>query len=137
VVRPILLALSFTVGAELIYFFVWGIALFPDGDILAKLVWTLTCGIGIAGVIGSATIFVVVGRYYGWRAICLASLIVITVGTVCSILCSQLDQTFGYFGGTEHRALFLSAGIIPSIFGGFAYGWLLFSDRGRDLLSRF
>ena len=136
VIHPILLALALTVLAEIIYLVVWGMLLFPQGSFSSKFVWTMTCGIGMGSVIGVATLLLVVGRFTGWRAVFLASLIMILVGTICSILCSQLDETFNYFGGREHRSLFLWAGFIPSIFGGPLYGWLLFSSRGRKLLGR-
>ena len=48
------------------------------------------------------------------------------VGSYCAWLCSRIDIRFGYFGGAENSALFILSGVIPAVFGGLLYGWLVY-----------
>ena len=135
-VRPVALAVTMTALAEAFYFVVWGLYLFPEGSILGKLVWTLTCGIAMGSVIGSATIMLVVGRLEGAAALVSSALTFFVVASTCAVLCSSIDARFGYFGGAENAELFVLAGVIPGAFGAIVYALLLFSAPGRGILQR-
>jgi hypothetical protein len=134
--RPVYLALLFTVGAELFYFIVWGIVLFPEGNLIAKFGWTMICGIAMGCVISVFTLLFVVGRLSGLNAVLLSALGMAIVGSSCGFLCSRIDATYNYFGGAEHAALFIWGGVIPAVLGGLLYGWVLFSRQGRRLLEK-
>ena len=123
-----------TVFAEFLYFTIWGLWLFPDGDLISKAVWTFTCGIAMGFTIGASTLLLVEGNLIHHKAIISAAAIMSLVGIGCAILCSQIDQHFNYFGGREHSGLFLLSGIIPAIIGGVLYGWALYSSRLFDAL---
>lgn len=119
-------AIALTTAAELFYLVVWGLWLFPAGSLLGKIAWTLTCGVAMGAVIGASTLLWVEGQYLGRAAFARAALVMATVGSYCALLCSRIDHYLEYFGGAENGTLFLLAGVIPAIFGGSLYAWLLY-----------
>ena len=78
-------AVAMTMLAELIYFIVWGIALFPSGNLIAKLAWTTACGVGMGAVIGVGVLVLSEGRVSSRKGFWLAALIMFVVGTACTI----------------------------------------------------
>lgn len=68
-VRPIVLALALTVLGEVLIFGIWGVLLFPEGNLLRKLGWTLTCGVAMGAAIGALVNVVVTGRLTALRAV--------------------------------------------------------------------
>lgn len=131
--RPIKLSIFFAVLGEAALFVVFGLILYPEGNIVNKLLWTVVfCGLGMGGAGGAMIVIFVVDRITGMKAILSTTLIsVIMVGVACNYLCLTLDQTFRYFGGAENSALFISSSVIMSALGGAVIGWLCFTDRGR------
>ncbi len=131
-VRYILgVAIAMTLFAELFYFSIWGIALFPAGNLAAKALWTFSCGIAMGALIGAATLLWIEGRHSGSAAFWRAAVTMMTVGTYCTWLCSRIDIRFEYFGGSENSLLFITAGIVPAIAGGLLYGWIVYG-RGVE-----
>ena len=122
-------AIGMTLAAEFFYLTIWGLWFFPDGNLVSKMVWSLVCGLGMGAVIACATLAFVEGVFEGAKAILIAASIVALVGTLCAILCWQIDLNFNYFGGDTHSQFFVISGIVPAIFGGMFYGWLLYSSR--------
>lgn len=122
-------AVALTTAAELFYLVVWGMWLFPDGSLLGKTVWTLTCGVAMGAVMGAATLLWVEGRVDGRGAIVRAALAVMVVGSYCAWLCSRIDARLDYFGGAENGALFILSGVIPAVIGGVFYGWIVYGKR--------
>ena len=135
-VRPIVVAIVLMAGAEFFYLFVFGVALFPDGPFIGKLIWTLTCGVAMGSVVAALTIMLVIGRLAGPPALFASGLTFAVVGIYCAFLCSAIDAKFNYFGGREHGSLFVLLGVIPAFAGGLFYGWLLYSAPGRSILQR-
>ncbi len=126
--RPLLIigsAIVMTTAAEVFYLVVWGMVLFPAGDWVGKVVWTLTCGLAMGAVIGALTLLWVEPRYAGRSALLRAAFVVVVIGSYCAWLCSQIDIRFGYFGGAERTSLFILSGIIPAVVGGLFYGWIV------------
>ena len=134
--RPVYAAVGLTLGAELFYLIVWGVMLFPEGPFLSKLVWTSTCGIAMGSVIAVLTIVFVVERLSGNAAMFASTGIVFVVGSFCTFLCSRIDVAMNFFGGAEYTTLFIWGGLIPALIGGLIYGWLLYAEAGRSLLTR-
>ena len=130
--RLFLVAVGLTAFAELFYFVVWGMYLFPGGNILGKLVWTSTCGVVMGLAIGGLTYLFVENRLSGGQAIIGAALSMAAVGSYCAWLCSRIDARFDYFGGPENTGLFILSGVIPAILGGLLYGWLVYGRRGQS-----
>ena len=128
-------AVTMTLAAELIYFTVWGLWLFPEGNLISKITWTMTCGVAMGAVIALATLILVEGNLQDAKAILAAAGIVALVGTFCAILYSQIDHSFNYFGGKTHTLMFILSGVIPAIVGGILYGWVLYSSRFFDSLT--
>ena len=124
-------AIALTSFAELIYFLVWGMMLFPGGSLAGKAVWTATCGVAMGSVIGAATLVLVEGRATGVAAIWATAAIMAVVGSYCAWLCSRIDARFDYFGGPENGALFILSGVIPAVVGGLIYGWWIYG-RGKE-----
>lgn len=60
-------------------------------------------------------------------------MIMTAVGSYCAWLCSHIDAKFDYFGGPENVKLFILSGAIPTIVGGFIYGWWVYGrSEGID-----
>ncbi len=136
VLRVLTLSIAITTLAEVVYFVIWGIILFPNGPLGSKLVWTMTCGIAMGSVIGAGSLlFAAWINFRGILAICFAGSF-LSVATYCSVLCSQIDRSLNYFGGADHQILFLLGGIVPATIGSTIYAWLLLNPRGTDLLRR-
>lgn len=125
-------AVSMTLAAELFLLTVWGLWMFPGGNLFSKFVWAIVCGIAMGALISLAILIFVEGVFQEIKAIIAAAGIVTLIGSLCAILCSQIDLRFNYFGGESHTLMFILSGIIPAIFGGFLYGWLLYSSRIFD-----
>lgn len=129
------LAIIMTVVAELIYFTVWGLWLFPSGNLASKATWTIVCGLAMGLTIGASTLLFVEGNFLNQKAMLSATIIMSAVGILCAILCSQIDQHFNYFGGREYPLMFVLSGTLPAIAGGILYGWMLYSVRFLSWLS--
>lgn len=124
-------AVLLTTVAELFYLIVWGMWLFPSGSLVGKVIWTLTCGVAMGGVIGAATLLWAEPLYGRRAAIWRAAAVVFAVGSYCAWLCSTIDARFAYFGGSDNSWLFITSGLVPALVGGVLYGWLLY---GRGVL---
>lgn len=124
--------------AEFFILVVYGIVLFPEGVLLNKVLWALVfCGIGMGASIGTFIDLIITGCWQGWKAICVTMLLSTAIlGIACDMLCLTLDRQFGYFGGAEDSALFVSVGVFLAASSGMLLGWSLFTDRGRHLLDR-
>jgi len=135
-IRTILgVAIAMTMLAEIIYFGVWGMMLFPAGNLFAKAAWTTVCGVGMGAVIGAGVLLMVEGRR-AFTAFLLSAAIMFTVGVACTVLCGQIDTTFNYFGGHSQPALFFMSGLVPAVLGGLFYGWVLYLPTGRAVFDR-
>lgn len=130
--RIIVIAVALTTSAEIVYFTVWGLFLFPEGSILGKLVWTITCSIAMGLVIGALTFLWVEQRWHGGKAVLGAASVMAAVGSYCAWLCSRVDARFEYFGGDENTTLFILSGVVPAILGGLLFGWLIYGRGGPD-----
>lgn len=131
--RPLKLALLFSVGGEAAIFVVWGLILFPEGNVFNKFMWTIVyCGLGMGGALGTVVALGILGRLEGWKAVILTTALSgVMLGLLCNILCLRLDQTFHYFGGTGAGLLFIANGLGMSLVGGALLGWLTFTEAGR------
>ncbi|MBT3490886.1 MAG: hypothetical protein HOA08_09520 [Rhodospirillaceae bacterium] len=130
--KPVYVATLLILLLEASYFVVWGLLLYPDGSLFGKLVWVLTCSIGMGAVIGVAT-QILVSKSAGARTgIMIAATVMAVVGIFCTLVCSRIDVHFNYFGGADNARLFVLSGIVPAIFGGLIYGRLLY---GRPRLK--
>lgn len=136
--RPLQLSILFAVLGELIILIVWGVILYPEGSLLQKFLWTIVfCGLGMGSSIGALIDLFIVGKFKGFSAVVLTTLIsVIFLGVLCNVLCYRLDMHFDYFGGKDTPTLFLVNGIFLSAGGGALVGWLCFSHRGRLVLEK-
>lgn len=136
--RPLWLAIIFSMAGELIVFLFFGLMLSGPDNWLIKLVWAVGfCGIGMGSAVGASVDLLIVSRMDGLRAIaatCLLSTAIL--GVACNLLCWQLDHGLHYFGGAEHPALFLVSGIVAAVAGGTGIGMLLFTESGESWLDR-
>ena len=129
--RIFIIAVTLTTAAEIVYFTVWGLYLFPEGNVAGKLVWTMTCGLAMGLVIGALTYLWVEERFQGGEAVWGAALVMAAVGSYCAWLCSKVDAHLGFFGGDENATLFILSGVIPAILGGLLYGWLVYGKSAK------
>ncbi len=137
--RPLKLSILFSVSAELVIFLIWGVLLFPEGNLLHKFLWTVVfCGIGMGSTIGAAISLLVVGKWKGIGAVILcAELSGIILGIFCNYLCYSLDMHFNHFGGMDTPVLIILTGTVMSILGGALVGWLCFMENGKRVLNRY
>jgi hypothetical protein len=137
-IRPLIISLFFAVAGELLLLVIYGIILFPEGNLMYKVLWTLGfCGIGMGATLGAGINLFVMGRYAGPNAILLTILLsFLIMGVACDLLCLNLDLHFNYFGAQASPLLFSAGGVLGSILAGAGIGGLLFSETGRSLLER-
>ena len=137
-VRPITVAITFTLFGETLIFLIWGVLLFPGGNLWHKAIWTGTCGIAMGATIGGLVNVLVVGRLAGKKAAICSGAVYVAVLALCTLLCYRLDLALGsHFGAQKAPLLFLLGGLLPAFVSGVFYAWLLFSEEGGRLLSRF
>ena len=137
-IRPLIASLFFAVAGEFLLLVIYGIILFPEGNLLYKALWTiLFCGIGMGATLGAGINLFIVGRYSGTKAILSTILLTfLTMGIACDLLCLNLDLHFNYFGAQTNPVLFSAGGVLGSLIGGAGIGGLLFSETGRSILDR-
>jgi hypothetical protein len=137
-IRPLTISLFFSVVGELLLLMIYGIILFPEGNILYKVLWTLVfCGIGMGATLGAGINLFIVGRYEGTKAVLLTILLsFLIMGVACDLLCLNLDLHFNYFGAQDSPLLFSAGGVVGALIAGTGIGGLLFSVKGRSILDR-
>lgn len=136
-IRPLIISLFFAVAGELLLLVIYGIILFPEGNLMYKVLWTLGfCGIGMGATLGAGINLFIVGRHAGLKAIFITLLLsFLIMGVACDLLCLNLDLHFNYFGAQASPLLFSAGGVLGSILAGAGIGGLLFSETGRSLLE--
>jgi len=135
--RPLAVSLLGLTTAQLVFFVVWGVILFPGGSLLVKLTWMLlVCGIGMGATLGVAIDLIISGRWDGLRAILATmALTVVLLGVGCNLLCFTLDRhVLHMFSAAGAARGFLVGGFTTSAMGGLAIGTLLYTETGRRIL---
>ena len=137
-IRPLIISLFFAVLGELVLFVLYGMILFPQGNMMYKVLWTIGfCGVGMGATLGACINLVIIGRYEGTKAFLLAILLsFLIMGVACDLLCLNLDLHFNYFGAQTNPLLFSAGGVLGSLIGGAGIGGLLFFETGRSILVR-
>jgi hypothetical protein len=136
--RPMIVSLAVCIFGELFLFIIYGVVLFPQGNLLYKFLWTVICGIGMGATVGAFLNLFIIDKYIGIKAITLTLLLtLVTLGIICNRLCFQLDLHFHYFGAETNPMLFFMGSIAGSIVAGLIIALLLFSEKGDILLHRF
>ena len=137
--RPLYVAIAFSIAGEAFILLVFGLILFPDGNLLNKTLWALLyCGVGMGATLGAFLNMLVVNRINRpARSIFATALLsALVLGVACNLLCLNLDLDFHYFGTHTDPALFFINGLLMSIVGGFMAGWLLFTHNGNRILEK-
>ena len=137
-IRPLIISLFFSIVGELVLLVIYGIVLFPEGNMMYKVLWTLGfCGIGMGATLGAGINLFIVGRHVGLKAVLLTVLLsFLIMGVACDLLCLNLDLHFNYFGAQASPLLFVTSGVLGSLIAGAGIGVLLFSETGRSILGR-
>jgi len=137
-IRPLIISLFFAVVGEFLLLVIYGIILFPDGNMIYKVLWTLGfCGIGMGATLGTSINLFIIGRYSGLKAILLTILLAFLImGIACDLLCLNLDLHFNYFGAQTNPLLFSAGGMLGSLIAGAGIGGLLFSKTGQSIMER-
>lgn len=139
VLRPLKLSILLSILGEAVILVVWGIVLYPEGNLLHKFLWAIVfCGLGMGAAIGAIIALVVVGRWTrAFAVIFCAELSAIVLGLFCNYLCYSLDMHFNYFGSNETPLLFFISGIVMATIGGAIVGWFCFTEKGKRILSKY
>ena len=137
-IRPLIVSLGFSVIGEFLLLILYGIILFPDGNMIYKILWTLGfCGIGMGATLGTSINLFIIGRYSRLKAILLTTLLAFLImGVACDLLCLNLDLHFNYFGAQTNPLLFSAGGMLGSLIAGAGIGGLLFSKTGQSIMER-
>lgn len=137
-IRPLKVSLGFSVIGEFLFLIIYGIILFPNGNLIFKVLWALIfCGIGMGATLGAGINLYIVGRHTGHKAIWLTSLLsFLILGVACDLLCLNLDLRFNYFGAQTSSLLFAAGGIFGSLIAGVGIGGLLFSKTGQSIMEQ-
>jgi hypothetical protein len=137
-VRPLKVSLIFCIGGEFLLLLLFGILLFPAGNLFYKILWTLLfCGVGMGGALGSLINLLIVDRLDGQKAVwATVALSFVLLGIFCDLLCLNLDSIFNYFGGPAHSFEFVVVSLILSPLAGYLIGWLCFTAPGKQFLER-
>ena len=137
--RPLKLAIIFSVLGEAAILLIWGVILYPEGSLLHKFLWTIVfCGIGMGAAAGVFIDFLVVGKLNGLPAIIATAFIsFVLLGLFCNFLCFNLDMHFDFFGGHNTPNSFIWNGIVMATLGGIFVGWLCFTDKGNKILNKY
>jgi len=137
-IRPLTISLYFAVVGEFLLLVIYGLILFPEGNLIYKVLWTLVfCGIGMGATLGAGINLFIIGRFSGLSAILLTTMLsFLLLGVACDLLCLNLDLHFNYFSAQTSPLLFSAGGILGSLIGGAGIGWLLFSETGQSILER-
>jgi hypothetical protein len=137
-IQPLMVSLGFSVIGEFLLLIIYGIILFPGGNMIYKVLWTLLfCGIGMGATLGTCINLFVINRYSGIKAFLLTILLAFMVmGIACDLLCLNLDLHFNYFGAKTNPFLFSTGGILGSLIAGAGIGGLLFSKAGQSLMGK-
>lgn len=134
---PVLFSAALSTLSELALITLFGPILFPEGDLLAGLIWfVLVCGLGGGALLGVLLRSFVVGQLRGSGAVAMTSaLSALVLGVGCSLLCWEVNSVAGFMGEGVNRGLFFANGIILSWVGGYMLGWLMFTPKGGDFLK--
>lgn len=137
-IQPLIVSLGFSVIGEFILLIIYGIILFPGGNMIYKFLWTVVfCGIGMGATLGTGINLFVIGRYSRLKATLLTILLaVVVMGVACDLLCLNLDRQFHYFGAQTNPLLFSFGGIFGSLLAGTGIGGVLFSKAGQSLMAK-
>jgi hypothetical protein len=137
-IRPLIISLVFSVVGEFLLLVIYGIILFPGGNMIYKVLWTLVfCGIGMGATLGTSIDLFIIGRYSGLKAILLTILLAFLImGVACDLLCLNIDLHFNYFGAQTNPLLFSAGGMLGSLIAGAGIGGLLFSKTGQSIMER-
>lgn len=134
--RPLYVATILSVSFEAFIFIIFGLILYPEGNIFYKLIWTIFfCGLGMGGAIGTWINILIIDSYNGFKAIVYTVLIATVFLTACDLLCLKIDHVFHYFGAHTNPYLFFVSGFIMTIIGSIIAGILLFTKTGDKVLS--
>ncbi len=136
--RPLWVCMALSAVGEFLIFIVFGVLLFPGGNLLHKFLWTTVfCGLGMGATLGALVDLWIVDCLSGISAVMgTVALSTGLLGIVCNLLCLHLDHSFHYFGGAENELLFFVNGLIMAAGGGALASGLLFTSRGQSLLNR-
>lgn len=137
-IRPVIISLFFAVVGEFLLLVIYGLILFPEGNLIYKVLWTLVfCGIGMGTTLGAGINLFIIGRFSGLSAILLTTLLsFLILGVACDLLCLNLDLHFNYFGAQTSPLLFSTGGILGSLIAGAGIGGLLFTKGGQTMMER-
>lgn len=137
--RPLKLGIFFSILGEGAIFLIWGVYLYPEGNLFHKFLWTIVfCGLGMGAAIGAFIDFFIMGKLKGNAAIIATIFLsLLLLGLLCNFLCFNLDMHFNFFGGQNSPTLFIWNGIGMSILGGLLIGMLLFTKKGNGLLDKY
>ena len=126
-VRPITVAIALTITGEIIYFLLWGVVWFPEGDLWRKLGWTATCGLAMGATIGALVLLFVTGRFTGRRALAAAGAVYAGTLLYCTALCFLIARSVDYFGANSDPSLFVGGSVVPIVLTTVIYAWLVTS----------
>lgn len=137
--RPLIFSIFLAVFIEIINLILFSILTDSTEQLVDKTIWTVGVGgIGMGAVLGVFIVFSFVGQIEGKQAIAGTTFFsVLILGVVAKLAAIKMETINIAFNLGEWSTIYFINGVVTATLGGALLGWLLFSKKGNDLLSRF
>lgn len=137
--RPLIFSIFLAVFIEIINLILFSILTDSTEQLVDKTIWTVGVGgIGMGAVLGVFLVFSFVGQIEGKQAIAGTTFFsVLILGVVAKLAAIKMETINIAFNLGEWSTIYFINGVVTATLGGALLGWLLFSKKGNDLLSRF
>ena len=136
--RPLIFSIFLAVFIEIINLILFSILTDSTEQLVDKTIWTVGVGgIGMGAVLGVFIVFSFVGQIEGKQAIAGTTFFsVLILGVVAKLAAIKMETINIAFNLGEWSTIYFINGVVTATLGGALLGWLLFSKKGNDLLSR-
>lgn len=136
--RPLILALLFSTAIECINFLLFGVILGAEEYLSTSFLWTVGIGgVAMGALLGVLLDLLVVGQLADNEARKVTVFLsVLTLGAVSKVAAIYIQPISHAIGYAQWPIAYFTFGLISAIVVGVALGSMLFTDKGRQWLTR-
>ncbi|MCP5169576.1 MAG: hypothetical protein H6999_07455 [Hahellaceae bacterium] len=136
--RPLVLSLLIASTLEIMNLIVFGLILGQADNLAASFLWSVGVGgIGMGAILGVMLDFIVIGQLEDSAAkqatLFLSTLLLGLVAKVATIYLGALNIHLGF---SQTPVIYLLTGVATAIAGGYTLSYLLFTEKGKQLVVR-